>query len=569
MENVANDPAATSPDLPAGRVRALRTGTLTHGLRVGEVLGVSTLAGARVLAGRSGLDRVVTRLNVMEVPDILPWVKPDELLLTTGYPLRNTPHALADLVRELDSRGLAALAIKLHRYIDELPSAMVEQADRLGFPIILLPDAVGFDDILNQVLTDILNRKTTILARSEEVHRALLEIVLAGGGLQEVCDNLVELLGGAVFATGTDGAVLARSGSGRALAAALAGPCFDPAGRLRVGVEEYGVATHRRLAGCHALVPVIAGSFDHGRIIAFSPDRPLGEMDVHTLERAATVAALVITKQLAVMAVESKYQTDFLHDLISGRAGGPGRAIAHSASLGWDIDRPVVVVVAELDPQERAAGQEPQRPLQERFAAAWHSAVRARDSGAAVVGFSREVVTVLGVPRGGGAGRLVRDIVAQVSAGSGWTPRPFSTGVSRVGDTPESIPGAYAQARRAVAVGRQMQGPGAVADFDGLGVFRLLSLVPDAGELQSFVEEALGALAVPDDPEAADLRRTLRVLLQTNLNVAESARVLHFHYNTLRYRIGKLERMIGPFTSDANLRLNVTLALRVLQLRGL
>ncbi|MGH3328377.1 MAG: PucR family transcriptional regulator [Streptomycetales bacterium] len=547
----------------------MRTGTLTHGLRVGEVLGVSTFTGARVLAGRSGLDRVVTRLNVMEVPDILPWVKSDELLLTTGYPLRDTPHALAGLVRELDARGLAALAIKLHRYIDELPPEMLVQADRLGFPIIQLPDGVGFDDILNQVLTDILNRKTTILARSEEVHRVLLEIVLAGGGLQEVCDNLVELLGGAVFATGTEGEVLARSGSGRDLAAARSAPCFDRAGKLRIRVEEYGVATHRGLAGWHALVPIIAGSFDHGRIIAFSRDRRLGEMDVHTLERAATVAALVITKQLAVTAVESKYQADFLHDLISGRAGGPDRAISHSASLGWDIDRPVVVVVAELDPQERTAGQAGERPLQERFAAAWHSAVRARDSGAAVVGFSREVVAILGVPRGGGVGRLVRDIVAQVSTGSGWAPRPFSTGVSRVGGRPESIPGAYEQARRAVAVGRQMQGPGAVADFEGLGVFRLLSLVPDTGELQSFVEETLGGLAVPDDPEAADLRRTLRVLLQTNVNVAESARLLHFHYNTLRYRIGKLERMLGPFTADANLRLNITLALRVLELRGL
>ncbi len=50
------------------------------------------------------------RLNVMEVPDILAWVKPHELLLTTGYPLRNTPQSLGRLVADLDERGLAALA---------------------------------------------------------------------------------------------------------------------------------------------------------------------------------------------------------------------------------------------------------------------------------------------------------------------------------------------------------------------------------------------------------------------------------------------------------------------------
>jgi purine catabolism regulator len=131
------------------------------------------------------------------------------------------------------------------------------------------------------------------------------------------------------------------------------------------------------------------------------------------------------------------------------------------------------------------------------------------------------------------------------------------------------IPAGYEQARRAVHVGRQLHGTSSIAHFDDLGAFRLLSLVDDADELGSFVREVVGDLADEHDPEAADMRTTLRVLLDTNVNVAETSRRLHFHYNTLRYRITKLERMLGPFVTDPDLRLDLSLALRVLQMQHL
>lgn len=575
MVTVANDLPAQVRDLPADRGR--------YGVPLRSLLSIPSLRGCRVLAGGQGLDREVRRVNVMEVPDILPWVKPHELLLTTGFPLRaaggEQAEALCRLIEDLDERGLAAVAIKLNRYLDDLPTEMLRLADRRGMPVLRLPDGIAFDDVITDVFTELLDRQSSALTRADELHRALAAIVLEGGDLPQITDEVARLLEAAVLICTPDGRVLADSGANEAREALGRLPLFDPTGRLRVEQLRLGAQFPPGGGGELAMVPIVAGGTDHGRLAAYRPDAVLPAPGVQALERAATVAALAITKQLAVSAVEDKYRGDYLRDVLAGVAGDTGAVVEHCASLGWDIDRPLVVVVAELDPDDprRPAAPPPTAPRspQERFAAAWQQVVRARDRAAPVVGFSAEVVTLLpvGVPAdpdaaGEALNRDVAAVITAVAGDRGGGRRSFCAGVSRLVSEPSGIANAYLEARKAVTVGRRVRGRGSVSHFDSLGVHRLLSLVPDAAELRSFATETLGDLAT-DGPEAADLRHTLQTLLDTNLNVAETARVLHFHYNTLRYRIGKLERMVGPFTTDAPLRLDIAVALQVMEMRGI
>ncbi|MFL6116486.1 MAG: PucR family transcriptional regulator [Catenulispora sp.] len=608
----AEKPAAKPPPAPIAAPAALT---------VDQTLALPALAGARIVAGHVGRHRVVERVNVMEVPDILPWVKPRELLLTTGYPLRHSPSPLTDLIADLDRAGLSAIAIKPHRYLGDLPADLLRAADALGFPVIELPEGVAFDDILTDVLSDVLDRQAAVLARADRVHRALAQIVLEGGGLAELTAELARILGGPVLVTSPDGRIVADHDAVKVYEF----PCFDtdlgtgsalgtggalgtgsntdratePAHRLRTETEPPGLATHHGVQ--HAVIPIVAGRVDHGRLVAFADQRPFDAADIAALERAATVAALAVVKQLAVAAVEDKYRADFLRDLLTGSLEDPQSAAAYAASLGWDIEpdprpaphaanknhphttaptpnrsspqrrppRHLIVLVAELDPGQSVlpASQHALRPARERFAAAWQTVVTARDRSTPVAGFNQEVVVVL--KTGDNPDPLVRSLIAEVSGTGGGGRRTFSTGVSRPVPAIADLPAGYEEARRAVRMGRRLNGPGSVVHFDALGVYRLLSLVPDPAELRDFARQTLKGLAADGDPDAEDLRTTLEVLLDTNLNVAEAARRLHFHYNTLRYRIGKIERLVGPFMERPDLRLDLSVALRILHMRGL
>jgi purine catabolism regulator len=415
------------------------------------------------------------------------------------------------------------------------------------------------------------------LARIDTLHARLVQLVLEGASIDEIAGEVTDMLDIGVVVTSTDGRERGAS-IDPALRARLAdAQLIDPSGRFRV--ERLRSADGSRGApfddGEVRLVKVAAAGADLVRLICVSPGRPLGEEDVQALERAATVVALLVTQQRAVSAVENKYRGDFLRDVFLGRAGDDAFVIDHARGLGWDLSRTMVVLSAELDPPaqgEEASGLQ-RREWQDRFSAAWRLVCESGDRAIPTVDFSTEVVALVPVPEHASDAERdralradVAQLVADVQGDRGGGRRPFSVGVSRPVDRLGGLPAAYNQARRAAAVGRRIAGGGSATWFDDLGLHRLIALVPDDEELHEFAEDVLGELA-SDTPEAADLRTTLQVLLDTNLNVAEAARLQFFHYNTMRYRVGKLERLLGPFTSDPHLRLNIAVALQVLDFR--
>src|SRR5689334_8524294 len=413
----------------------------------------------------------------------------------------------------------------------------------------------------------------TGLARSDALHIGLTGIVLEGGDLGVIAREVAEALDlGAAF-TSTDGRERGAHLTAEQRERLVEAEVIEPSGRIRVerlggqGLQVPGPSG----TGWVRTLRVAAGGTDLARLVAYREQGEITEEDVHALERAAIVGALVITRQDAVSTVENKYRGDFLRDVFLRRAGDPPYVAEHAAGFGWDLRRPLVVVVAELDPatKDESTSQARRRQWQERFAAAWRMVTEQQAPASPSVDFGNEVVTLLPVDDATGSGppgaQVVTRAVRAVAGDKGGGRRSFSVGVSRIADSVADLPDAFAQAERAVSTGRRIRGPGSTTHFDQLGVHRLIALVPERAELESFTRDVLGPLAEPTE-EAASLRETLQKLLDTNFNVAEAARLQFFHYNTMRYRLGKLERLLGPVSTDPDLRLDVAVALRVLEI---
>lgn len=508
-----------------------------------DVLRLPPLEHARVVGGRGGLGRPVRAINVMEVPDILDWVKPDELLLTTAYPLREDPVALGALVPHLAERGLAGIAIKPARYIETIPSAMIAAADRHDFPLIELPSEASFNEIIQDVLTVILNNQSARLERSAAIHDRFTTIVLSGGGLREIAEALAELVGLPVAIVDAQGVVQGRSSD--------AAPVTE--------VEGGGDGARRPI-----VQPIQVGAERYGTILVADDGRDLGSDRLEAIEYAATVAALRQVQARAVAEADRRFQAVCLEELVTGHVTERSVLMERATTFAWDLATPRAVLLAEAEPvvghpMSGPAGSIAEGPVRSRLADAARVSL---GPGAIIWERSREIGALVAAVRPSD----LRDAGAafQAEAARRLPGMVVDIGVGRSSPDPLKLDVSYKEARRALTVGRWGHGPGWLSVFEELGIDRLLANVPDA-EITAFGDAVLGRLEAYDAARATNLVATLEAFLESR-NVAIAARQLYVHYNTLKNRLVKIEEIIGPHLDDPDRCLSLSLALRLRRL---
>jgi purine catabolism regulator len=501
------------------------------GITVEEAMGLPSLAHARVIAGRAGLGRSIRSVNVMEVPDIARWVREDELLVTTAYPLRDDADALVRLVPMLAERRLAALALKPGRYILEPPAAMLAGADDRGFPLIELPSDASFNDILSDVLGSILNRHALELERSRAIHDRLTSVVLAGHSLPELVTTLAALVGGPALIADGQGRILASSGKA-------------PTGGARLSR------------------PIQVGSTTHGEVAAWVDDERRTDA-VLAVEHAATVAALLIAQSRAMAAREQRYRLVFLNELVSGHPLDRDHVLERAGALGWDLSVPRAAAVLNVEPVEgseevRVAGQ----PLEEQLSEATRRVLGRQ----AIVWGLRNGLAILAEATA--PERLVERAERIRSALARSHKLAVSVGIGRVSPDPLQLHRSYTEALQALALGKRLRTTGFVVRHEELGIYRLLSELPSEEALRRYRTEMLGPLLDYDRRRGGSLVRTLECYLRNDRNAAATARELYVAYNTLRYRLQQIDRLIGALDRHGTNRLSVEVALHVHKMLG-
>lgn len=140
----------------------------------------------------------------------------------------------------------------------------------------------------------------------------------------------------------------------------------------------------------------------------------------------------------------------------------------------------------------------------------------------------------------------------------------IACGIGKVYEDPTELFRSYQEAKVAYDIGLLLDIP--IPFFSELGLERIL-YKHDLHDLKEFYDHTLRDLQRYDHDNKTNLMDILKVFVTCQFNITRTAQELFIHKNTLRYKVNKIEKILGQKLDDMNTRLNILAAIKIKRLK--
>jgi DNA-binding PucR family transcriptional regulator len=481
-----------------------------------ELLARPAYDAIEVVAGTSqSLERPVRGIHSSEYEHPAEWVEPDWVILTLGLRLRRNVVAQRELVAELDEAGVTALGLGLGSGFESAPRAIIDAANERDFPIFTIPVDVSFRDMIRDVYLELMSEEARSYRRLVAMQHHLLDALDDRHPQQTVLERLAHLLHASVGIIGPDGYV--ERSTGRLPAKAIA---------AKLATKPHTVLEQRIDAWRVASAPVSVGGGDAPRWLVAAVRRE--RFDSQTAKSAVQIAAPLLGAMArldqATRRQERELKASILNDL-TAPDGDVVSAAVRASAFGLDFSAPARVAVIGETADDQA-----------------------------VRNVVADVLEGLTIPHLVGQAGSATAVVVQ-----GGATVAESALVACLDRCPDARMATGREVHHAVEVSASLRDAelGVAQMDDRLRLLRyeeldlssaLLSEVPRA-RIEPKVTAMLEALH-----EHPDLRATLDAFFDHDMDVTRTAEELHLHPNSLRYRLRRVEALIGrPLRSPSTI----------------
>ncbi|CAM1380667.1 PucR family transcriptional regulator [Fretibacterium fastidiosum] len=288
------------------------------------------------------------------------------------------------------------------------------------------------------------------------------------------------------------------------------------------------------------------------------------------LEDCLSVLRLFYGQRLAESRLKTRYRNEFVQDLIYGRIYHEEEIRNRARTFHWKLDGGIVCLVISPELTETTGAVLDEALLsgfnliQSRVLAFFPKSVYARLPDSLVV------VLTLALPEERGRETRLRDFRAalrEVMENALHDARDrcrirFFASVGSWREKPILAYQSYQEARQALMILRGGMSRQDFVFWEQLGGTRMIAMLADMEPAREFCRQTLAPL-LRESRGGEELIHTLLRVEECGGDLRQAAKSLSLHYNTLRYRLRRIQEILDLSPHDGERRFNLSLALRL------
>jgi sugar diacid utilization regulator/GAF domain-containing protein len=505
-------------------------------------------------------------------------------------------HPISSWQRALASRGLSeALVMPLIMAREVKGSLFVARGHSPGFTGsderllarlgLLLGSAVRNADLHRETEHAVqeLRHSNDKRARVWANHERLTEMVLRGEGLPALTSAISAMVDNPVLLEDRGGQLLGWSappgwGGPRPASLAQVSRRSSEAARLvkRLAVE-----------GRAARLPAVADEVSPRYVapVAVAADTlamlsvpevasRLDAFDLLAVQEAATVVALVLMRERIALETERRLRGDLLTEIVTGVVDDEENLLRRATLLGHDLRAPHALVLVDVQPSVPRSGSREASGPGQSVTHDLYELVREllwRDTPQWLIASrgSQALALLPVLSEGLDQKALATARRLHAAAAQRWPTARASVVLSRVCHGVQEIASCCSEAQRFLELHRALGRRSGLILVERLGLYSILLQQRELGqELVVFATDRLGPLREHDVQHGGNLVGCLRAYLAAGGELKATARELYLHRNSVRYKLRRIAEITGLDLHDPEVRFQLQLALRILDVRS-
>ncbi|MFD2683172.1 PucR family transcriptional regulator [Bacillus seohaeanensis] len=537
-------------------------------LTIGDVLKYEMMKNARIVTGKDfANERIIQWISVMEMP-VENFVRKNEVVLTTAIGCNNDVEALKTFVQDIIDSEATALMIALGRHIFDIPTEVIDLAEKHDFMIIVIPWEIRFANIIEEVMKEINDIQHKERKKSEKVQQELLKLILKETNLNHISKFIQRHIGCSIIITDRSGSIQEKSchtemfvekwnnyvlqgilPSRKQPTLLTRDPMFQKF--QIVEIEDQTILQ----------IPVLQVVGEaKGYIFVLLPsntsmDSYLTEFRVNVLEHAATTIALWFSKKNAIEKTKMRLRSDFVQELAKGEFISYDQANARAKLLGYNLKLPYVCIVGfpenlEVLFQKRKQDYDSYEHWFESMLLYIEEevfyAAKSLNRQVMLTYQEDQLLIFFEIPckNENETTPHFLDLVER-RLGNLLPEVIVSWGIGNYREGFKGFAESYQHAHLALTIGRRKKGTGSRMMYENTRVDRVLLNLAQNEDMKEIIMSTIEPLVHYDEQRNMDLIGTFIAYNQFHGNVSQTARSLNLHRQSLLYRLRKIESLTG------------------------